>query len=523
MKNITFKNYNKSQLALPVELEVFIPDNHIVRIVDQIIDSIDISPLLELYKGGGSSAYHPKMLLKVIVYAYTQRIYSGRVIAKNLRENIYFMWISAKNTPNFRTINNFRSKHLKNEINTIFANVIALLHESGHIKLENCFVDGTKIEANANKYSFVWRKSRDKFNQKLRDKINSTLEEIDKALKSEEEEYQDKDLEEVEAELITPEKLKEVAKKIDESLAKEDLPKEKSKILKKCKKDLTQDQIPRLEKYTKQDEILGDRNSYSKTDYDATFMRMKEDHMKNGQLKPAYNVQISTEDQFILNYTIHQKPGDTTTLISHLNIMRERIGLIPTNIIADAGYGSLENYEFLSENKLGNFVKYNNWLKDFRGKSTSKIFVLKDFIYNKEKDYYTCINGEILYYQNTTSLKTGTGYIQNTKNYHCSFCGDCWFREECTTSKYGRTLSVNVLLEEHKRVVRENLNSENGSKLRKKRSTDVEPVFGMIKNNRYFKRFMLRGLEKVNIEWGLLSLAHNFIKLLNKQKSMAYS
>lgn len=175
-------------------------------------------------------------------------------------------------------------------------------------------------------------------------------------------------------------------------------------------------------------------------------MRMKEDHMKNGQLKPAYNVQISTEDQFILNYTIHQKPGDTTTLIPHLNIMRERIGLIPPNIIADAGYGSLENYEFLSENKLKNFVKYNNWLKDFRGKSTSKIYVLKDFIYNKENDYYTCI-----------------------------------------------------------------------------RSVDVEPVFGMIKNNRYFKRFMLRGLEKVNIEWGLLSLAHNFIKLLNKQKVEAYS
>ncbi|MGL5639709.1 MAG: IS1182 family transposase [Cetobacterium sp.] len=521
MKNITFKNYNKSQLALPVELEVFIPDNHIVRIVDQIVDSIDISPLLELYKGGGSSAYHPKMLLKVIIYAYTQRIYSGRVIAKNLRENIYFMWISAKNTPNFRTINNFRSKHLKNEIDTIFANVTALLYESGHIKLENCFVDGTKIEANANKYSFVWKKSRDRYNENLRNKINANLEEISNALKNEEEEYQDKDLEEVEAEAITPEKLKEVAKKIDESLTKEDLSKEKSKVLKKCKRELEKDQIPRLEKYIEQEKILGDRNSYSKTDNDATFMRMKEDHMKNGQLKPAYNVQISTENQFIINYTIHQKPGDTTTLIPHLNIMRERIGIIPTNIIADAGYGSLENYEFLSENNLNNFIKYNNWLNDFRGKTTSKIFVLKDFIYNKENDYYICLNGEHLHYQNTTLSKTITGYVQSIRNYRCFFCGDCSFRDLCTTSKYGRTLSINPLLEEYKQKVRENLSSENGSKLRKKRSVDVEPVFGMIKNNRYFKRFMLRGLPKVNIEWGLLSLAHNLMKLVSSLKSSA--
>lgn len=513
-KKLIFKDYAKAQLSLPVELEVFIPDNHIVRIVDQVIDSLDISPLLEQYKGGGSSAYHPKMLLKVIIYAYTQRIYSGRVIAKQLRENIYFMWISAKNTPDFRTINRFRSEKLKEQIQIIFADLVLLLNEKGLIKLENCFVDGTKIEANANKYSFVWRGTKNYHAKKLQDKINATLSEIDEVSNEEEKIYKDKDLHEVEGAPVTYEDLEEVVKNIDEKLTINP----KNKILKKAKKDIIENYQPRLKKYEEQEEILEDRNSYSKTDKDATFMRMKEDHMKNGQLKPAYNVQVSTENQFIINYSLHQKPGDTTTLISHLNQMENQLGKIPENIIADAGYGSEENYDFLEQKNLKNHVKYNTWLKDIKNKKVGKYFGINDFIYNKEQDYYICMNGEILYYKNTIQKKTETGYTQEIKNYQCEFCGDCAFRDLCTTSIYGRTLGVNIKLEEYKKKVRVNLSSEEGSILRKRRSIDVEPVFGMIKGNRYFKRFMLRGLAKVEIEWGLLSLAHNFIKMVTQMK-----
>lgn len=508
-KQQIFKDYFKSQLSLPVELEVFIPDNHIVRIVDQVIDSIDISPLLEQYKGGGSSAYHPKMLLKVIIYAYTQRIYSGRVIAKELRENINFMWIAAKNIPDFRTINRFRSEKMKEQIQIIFANVVILLNERGFIKLDNCFVDGTKIEANANKYSFVWKGTKNYHAKNLKNKINSTLAQIDEAFLEEEKIYKNKDLHEVEGTPVTVEELENIVKSIDEKLSNNP----KDKILKKAKKDITENFIPRLVKYKKQEEILGERNSYSKTDNDATFMRMKEDHMRNGQLKPGYNVQISTENQMIVNFSIHQKPGDTTTLIPHLNQMENLLGKLPKNIVADAGYGSEENYKFLEENNLGNYVKYNTWLKDLRNKKVGKYYSANNFIYYKEKDYYICPNGEFLYYKKTSHKKTETGYLQEIKEYQCNFCGDCTLREFCTTSKYGRTLGINKTLEDYKRIARMNLCSEEGTVLRKRRSIDVEPVFGMIKGNRYFKKFMLRGLPKVEIEWGLLSIAHNFKKL----------
>lgn len=202
MKKI-FKDYDKNQIKLPMDLDIIIPDNHVVKIVDNIVDSIDISKLLAVYKGGGTSAYHPGMLLKVIIYAYTQGIYSGRQIAKQLRENIYFMWISGKNKPDFRTLNRFRSSIMKDQIQIIFANVIGLLAQRGIVKLENCFIDGTKIEANANKFSFVWKKSTAHFDEKLKLKINALMEEIETQIEAENKIYGVHDLEEVEIGLLS--------------------------------------------------------------------------------------------------------------------------------------------------------------------------------------------------------------------------------------------------------------------------------------------------------------------------------
>ena len=193
MKRQVFKNYEPNQLSLPLDLSILIPNNHIVKIVSDIIDSIDISPLLALYEGGGTSAYHPKMLLKVIIYAYTQKIYSGRAMEQQLKENIFFMWISGKNIPNFRTINRFRTEKMKDHVESIFTSVIKLLIEQEYIKFENYFLDGTKIEANANKYSFVWKKSTEKYEKALQDKIKKLLKDINLTVQEENSSSDDKD------------------------------------------------------------------------------------------------------------------------------------------------------------------------------------------------------------------------------------------------------------------------------------------------------------------------------------------
>jgi transposase len=511
-KKVTFKYYNMDQLKLPMELEVCIPDNHLVKIVNSAIEKMNIDPLIAKYKGGGTSAYHPKMMLKVLVYAYSQRVYSSRKIAKELRENIHFLWISGKSKPDFRTINIFRSSIMKDVVDEVFASVVELLIQEGLVKLENYFLDGTKIEANANKYTFVWKKSTQKFKSKLQDKIKHLISEIDRINEEENKEYGNKDLEELgENGPVDSNKIDELVRKLDEKLAntskKEN--KEEKKILKELKKDC----LPRLKKYEQQEEILQERNSFSKTDKDATFMRMKEDHMKNGQLKPGYNIQTGTEGQFIVNYSVHQKANDTNTLESHLEKFKKLHKKLPEKVISDAGYGSEENYEILKSKEINAYVKYNNFHYEQKERFKKQIFRIENLGYDEELDEYICPNEKRLKYRETIKSKNKNGYESTIKIYECSDCSACPMKAECTKAKGNREIQVNERLNELKSEMREKLLSEKGVELRKKRCCEIESVFGQIKWNGQFKRFLLRGIEKVNTEWGLICMAHNMKKL----------
>ncbi|AZR72140.1 transposase [Anoxybacter fermentans] len=506
----TFIEYNMNQTMLPLSFDVFIPENHLVRVVNSAIERMNIEPLLEKYKGGGRSSYHPKMMLKVIVYAYTQRIYSSRRIAKALRENIYFMWLSGNNKPDFRTINRFRSEIMKDVIDEVFASVLELLIEEGYVKLENYFLDGTKIEANANKYSFVWRKATKKYKARLRAKINELLKEIEKTNEEENRLYGDNDLEEMgEGKEIDSKKLEEKIKELEERLEKNS----KNKKLKKTIKELKTKCLPRMKKYEQQEEILNGRNSYSKTDTDATFMRMKEDHMKNGQLKPAYNVQIGTENQFVVGYSIHQRPADSRCLIPHLEKVKEVTGKIPENVIADSGYGSEENYDYLEKANTNIYVKYNTFHKEQKKKFKNDIFKVENWPYDKENDEFICPVQRRLIYCKTKEIKTENGYTKQIRYYKCENCDGCELKENCTKAKGDRVIRINFKLREYKQKVKENLCSDKGMKLRSQRAIEAESVFGRIKGNWSFRRFLLRGLEKVKIEWGLLCIAHNLAKL----------
>lgn len=510
MKRQIFKPYEQNQpMLLPPSLEELVPEGHMVRVVDEMIEQIELAPLFRQYKGGGTSAYHPKMLLKVIIYAYTQRTFSSRQIAKALRENVYFMWLSGMNQPDHRTINRFRGEIMKAVVEEVFYGVIEQLIDRGYINLENYFCDGTKIEANANRYSFVWRKSTQKYKAGLQKKVRKLLDEIDELEAIDEKKYGERDLEEMgEGQEINAEELKEAVQRINERLKKEP----KNKKLQKAKRDLERDYIPREEKYEDQEKKFQGRNSYSKTDPDATFMRMKDDHMRNGQLKPGYNVQIGTENQFVIGYSIHQRAGDTSCLKEHLEHVRGWLGEYPENLIADAGYGSEENYSYLEANQITAYVKYNTFHYENKKRVKKKPYRVDNFPYLAEEDQFVCPQGNRLSFQFTKKHTSENGYVTSRRVYECQACQGCPVKIECTKSKYNRRLSIGFKLQEMKKTAHDLLISPRGKEMRSKRPIEAETVYGRLKQNWGFRRFLLRGKEKVKTEWGILSIAHNIAK-----------
>jgi len=512
MKTQVFKSYTQNQpMLLPPRLEELIPEGHLVRVVNEMIEGLDIGPLKRQYKGGGTSAYHPKMLLKVIIYAYTQRTFSSRRIAKELRENVNYMWMSGMTQPDHRTINRFRGEIMKETVEEVFYGIVEQLLDMGYIDLEKYFVDGTKMEANANRYSFVWRKSTKKYRAGLQEKVRTLLEEIEEIEEAEEKEYGERDLEEVgEGKEINAEELKEAAEKINEALKKDP----KNKKLKKAKRALEKDFIPRQEKYERYGKTFEGRNSFSKTDEDATFMRMKEDHMRNGQLKPGYNIQMGTENQFVVGFSIHQRAGDTSCLREHLDKLRGWLGEYPERLIADAGYGSEENYDYLNKRNITAYVKYNTFHYEQKKRyKKKKPYRVENFTYLPEQDQYVCPQGKILSYQFEKKYTSHNGYVSSRRVYECLECQGCPVKAECTKSKYNRRIYIGVTLQEMKKTAHDLLLSPQGLELRSRRPIEVEAVFGRLKQNWGFRRFLLRGLGKVKIEWGILCIAHNIAKV----------
>ena len=507
---VHFKQYDQQQLfLLPPSLDELIDANHPVRVVNEVIERVNIDPLVAAYAGGGTSSYHPRMMLKVIVFAYLSNIYSSRKIEAALKENILFMWISAMNKPDHNSINRFRTDRLEQPLKAIFVQIVQLLADEGLLDIKELYTDGTKIEANANRYTFVWGKSA----QKSRERIKRQMDELwNYAQKVAAEELAD--TAPLAFNAADPKQVEKAIEQIDQALLKKKIDPKVRQKLNYAKKNWPDN----VRKYEKQDEILKQsqetRSSYSKTDPGATFMRMKEDHMKNGQLKPAYNVQISSNNRYIVNYSIHQSTTDPGTFISHLEQYRALYQQKPREVTADAGYGSEENYAYLEEKQIEPFVKYNYFHKELHAekKQRQNAFASGNLPYDEQSDTFTCPAGKQLYNIGTHREKGKSGYTHVITRYQSTGCTGCALRQQCHNSKYDRTINVNHRLREYKRHVKEKLTSERGLQRRRNRPADVEQVFAQIKHNKGFKRFMLRGKEKVSVETGLIAIAHNLAK-----------
>ena len=511
MPKIHYHPYTPNQLVLfPQRIDEDIAENDPVRIVNTIVDSLNLEAFKKLYKEKGRSPYHPRMMLKVILYAYMNNVYSCRRIEKLLLRDIHYIWLAGYEKPDFITINRFRNR-VKNEINNIFTQVVLILSSKGFITLDVEYIDGTKIESKANKYTFVWRKSVEKNRAKLMKKISVLLDQVEEVI------AQDNAVKRNEHVEFTPSMLTDIISELRESLETPPAPtdKEEKKKCRERKRQIKQleEHRDKLQEYDNHLAVMGERNSYSKTDPDATFMRMKEDAMNNGQTKPGYNLQIATENQFITNFALYPNPTDTLTFIPFEEMFFSRYSRFAKTAVADSGYGSEENYRFMDGNGTEAFVKYNYFHKEQKPRYKPNPFHPESLYYNKPEDYYVCPMGQHMNRIGIKRGKTGSGYVTESVCYQAARCEGCPLRDQCFKAKGNRIMEVNHRLNEYKRQARERLTSEEGIQHRGKRCIEPEAVFAQIKYNMQYRRFRHFTKDKVTMDFAFFAIAFNIKKL----------
>lgn len=516
-----FKNYNMNQLVLPLDIAVKLQEKDIAFSIHHLVDSIPEEAFHSFVHYTGCPSYHPRMMLKIILCGYTQSAFSGRKIEDLTKDSIRMMWLAQGNEPSYRTINRFRvHPDMKELIRQCFVQFRCQLVEEKLIDQEAIFIDGTKIEANANKFTFVWKKAVEKHHKNLVERSNQLYNEllekqiIPELKREEEEQLSVEELTQIAEKL--EEVVEEYTQKIDHSddVAKRKELRSERKTPKQIVKQVY-DWIARKQKYEQDFEIFGSRNSYSKTDKDATFMRMKDDYMKNGQLKAGYNLQVATEGQFTLAYGIFPNPTDTKTLIPFLDQIENQFFSLPEHIVADAGYGSEQNYDdILSKRNRTPLITYGHYLNEQKKKYKNDPFKTSNWAYDEESDTYTCPNQQPVRFKYHSVRTDKTGFERTFKVYECEDCTGCPLRKNCTKAQEGknRQLIINEKWEQQKEYVRTKLSDEETAAIYRQRKMDVEPVFGFLKANLGFTRFSVRGKSKAENEIGLALMAVNIRK-----------
>jgi transposase len=510
------KNYTEYrgnyQLVLPFDFEAKIPVNDSVRLLSQILEELDYTKLYMAYSlTGRKPAVEPRILFKVLTYAYMNNIYSSRKIETACTRDINFLWLlEGNNAPDHSTIARFRKTFLSEAVDDLFYQLVSHLHEVGEIQYKNLFVDGTKIEANANRYTFVWKKSVNKNEAKMFEKVQALVNQINISYIKTFDVTKDTFTKDVDTILTFLEERK-AEKKID---FVHGIGKRKSELQKYIEELQTYQE--RQMNYNKHNKLFEGRNNYSKTDTDATFMHMKDDHMRNAQLKPAYNVQIGVESEYVTGVGIFQDRNDFGTLIPFLSNMETQLNAKYENIIADAGYESEENYLYLEKMNQNYYIKpqsYEVWKKKSFKKDISK---RENMVYDASKDEYTCHNGRKLKVSGIIHRTSRNGYRSEVTVYECEDCGGCSYKEKCTKAKVNKKMQVSKTFVKKRQVSYKNIMSDIGIQLRTNRSIQVEGAFGVLKSDYNFNRFLTRGKNSVKTEFLLLCFGYNTNKFHTK-------
>ena len=510
-------NQSGYQLKLPLELETIIPKNDSVRLISQFAEKMDLTDLYSTYDRINSLS--PRMLLKIVLYSYMNGDYSSRSMELNCKRDINFMFLlEGYSAPDHATLARFRSIHFAPCSKRILAEVSNILFDLGEISGKTIFIDGTKIEANANKYTFVWKKTVTKNQAKLLIKLADFVAECEQLY----------DIKIVYGNVVKIKHLKRLRKKLYALKNAENITfvhgvgKRKTPLQKSI--ETLEEALSKLKEYTQKIHICGERNSYSKTDNDATFMRMKEDAMGNGQLKPAFNLQHGVDSEYITWLTIGPQPTDTTTLIPFLKDAEQHLKFKYKNITADAGYESEENYLFLEANNQIAFIKPANYEISKTRKYKNDIGKIENMEYDEISDFYTCKNNRKLTVSHIRHNKTKTGYVSEKTIYTCENCSGCPYKSDCIKGNNCKTpleerakvLQVAKTFIKHRKEDLERIISDEGVLYLMNRSIQAEGSFGDLKQDMQFRRYLSKGTANVLAESTLLAIARNINKLHNK-------
>ena len=522
-KKILHKNYTINrkfyQLKLPFDIECIIPDNDSVRLLSQFVEEMDLTELYSTYSKIRENQVSPMNMLKIMLYGYMNGLYSSRDIEIACRRDINFMFLlEGASSPDHSTFARFRSLHFAPCAKRLLSEVTKFLYKIGEISGKSIFIDGTKIEACANKYTFVWKKAVTKNLSKLLIKIADLVKECEE-LYGIKLIYKDK---------VQMKHVKKFRKKLYELKNLEGIEfvhgcgKRKTTLQKSIEK--LEEYLLKFKEYNRKVYTCGNRNSYSKTDIDATFMRMKEDAMKNGQLKPTYNVQHGVDAEYITWLTVGPELTDTTTLILFLKSMEENSNFKYLKIVADAGYESEENYSVIEENNQISFIKPANYEISKIRKYKNDISRIDNMDYDSESDLFICQNGKKLIANGVKIRKSKTGYESVKTIYICEDWSNCNYKSQCIKGnnskipleKRTKKFETSKKFNRQRKEDLERIITDEGILLRMNRSIQAEGSFAQVKHDMNFKRFMCRGQKNVLAESILLAIAHNVNKLHNK-------
>lgn len=545
-------NFNLYKIGLSADDPVYTLIN--------VLEELDFSSLLARYSDKGRKGYNPIMLFAVLLYANMRGIRAVDRIVELCERDIAFIWITKGEKPQRDAFYSFLNDKLSKEIlEDLHYQFIRILEKEGLVTLKTLFIDGTKIEANANRYTFVWRGTlnyhlaglldnidelyskynnfieSNGYNKKYEfpletmfvvdkiDKIKNTIGENRKRKSLNLKKLSNNSI--IEIDNISPIELLNLQIKLFHIANAEKIPfvygkgQRKSEIQKLY--EAFEEASIRLFKYKDHFKVMGnDRNSYSKTDIEATFMRMKDDHMQNGQLKPAYNVQIAVENYFVIHTYISNDRTDYNTLIPILKKHKDNLHEFPKEVTADSGYSSEPNLAYLRNNNISSYIKlqeHEKMKKKSYKNDIGKFYNMKKVIINKCV-YFICKNERMLEHQ-YSETRNIDGYKRKYEVYSCNDCSGCEFKPKCLY-KYNeekdinknKVMKINMLWESLKAESHENIQSEKGITYRHIRSIQTEGYFGDIKENENFRRFNHRTSDKVYKEFLLHAVGRNLNK-----------
>lgn len=517
-KNYT-TNGNLIQLKLPLDIQLMIPEDDSVRLLSQFVEEMDLTDLYKTYSRIRENQVTPRELLKLIIYGYMNGIYSSRPLEAACKRDVNFMFLlDGKVGPDHTTIARFKSLHFSMVAKEIFAKMTDILFDLKEISGKSIFIDGTKIEANANKYTFVWKKSVTKHMAKKLQKAANFVAECEELY----------GLKIIYKDVVKLKHLKKLRKKLYRIKQEENIEfvqgsgKRKTQLQKSIEE--LEGYIDKIKEYTKKLHVSGERNSYSKTDEDATFMRMKDDHMRNGQLKPAYNVQHGVDAEYIVWLSIEQVTTDVRTLKPFLKEMEEQLSFKYEKIVADAGYESEENYAFIDQNDQEAFIKPSNYEISKTRKYKNDISRVENMDYDAETDTYVCGNGKRLKANKVFWRTRKSGYKAEKTEYLCKDCSECPLKSECMKGNHWKKpleertkrLEISKKFQKYRKEDLERILTDEGIELRVNRSIQAEGSFAQTKHDMGFRRFLSRGKHNVLTESMLLAMGHNIKKLHRK-------